>query len=204
MIALGIDGGSRRAGVAVMRHTPHAAPELLYAGLVRMDVVPWTDRLASERVYLLFTRTAELVREWRPDLVCIEKIRVRGGGAHRNLDSYLVGAQAQEAAIVGALFGADQAALPQLRVIEALAVQVRSRLRIKARKSEAAKTEARRRFNREYDVELGLCGFAAAADGPVPETMTDVTDAIALAAAAPFFVAGDVPCPTPTRSRKKR
>lgn len=187
MIVLGVDGGSRRAGAAVVKFGPDG-PQLLDARLIRMDIQPWTDRRASERLYFLFSTIAALTTEWRPDLVGVELSRVRNGGKHRNLDAYLVTAKSQQSAVLGALHGAIAADLTGLRVVEVPASQIRSRLRIKARATDAAKEAVRTLFNKLCPLELQIAGFNAP-DGPVPDSMYDVTDAIAVAWTAPCFVA---------------
>lgn len=183
-VCMGIDGGSLKAGMAIVSAT-NDEQELITARLIRMDVVPYKERSAPERLFYLCEVIRDAVIEFRPDIISIEHIRVNNGGF--NMDSYLVSAKAQQSAVIGALLAAKEHNIP-IKIIQPMASQVRARLGIKAKKRKEAKDEVRKFFNKKCEIELLSCGFVDTIDGPVGKSICDVTDAVSYAWTARSFM----------------
>lgn len=164
---LGVDGGSRKAGFALLKFEKGGA-RLFYAELLRLDLARHKDLTLAERLYQVMQKTAELTRVYRPSIVVVEKIRVNRGG--RNIDSTMISAQAEAAAAVGAVSAGCEPTL-------VLANQVASTLRLTGRKREEKKKQTQEKIIKLFGddlLELGLLD-------PVKGVQEDIADATALA-----------------------
>lgn len=169
MLFLGIDAGSRKTGYALVETTGDRR-SLIAVDLLRLDLVPYTDMPLANRLSTLYVQTKRRIEKYKPDMVVVELIRMRGGG--KNLDSYLITARAMQTAELAA-------SLNGVPVIESLASQTRSIMNILGRKREAQKAAAVRAANRMFPDRLKALGF--------PKGLTsaddDVADAIMMALA---------------------
>lgn len=164
---LGVDGGSRKTGFAVLK-IENSEARLFYAELLRLDLVPYRDYPTARRLLRLKERTTELILEYRPDIVVVEKIRVNRGG--RNMDSTLISAQSEAAASMGV----HQASMEPLLV---LANQVSSTLGIKGRSRDAKKQQTQDKIQKLFLDDLMGLGLY----DPINGVQEDIADATALA-----------------------
>ena len=67
MIILGIDPGTSSIGYSILE--THAAPRLLHAGVFRLERIS-----PEERLLALHTRVRELIDQWKPETLAIEKL----------------------------------------------------------------------------------------------------------------------------------
>lgn len=173
MRIMGIDEGSRKAGIAVVDIDP-SQRRLVYAAQLRLDKAPYSKMEAPERIYHLYDQIKTAIRAYAPDLVSLEHIRVNMGG--KNMDAMLVVARAQSAASIAAYEC-------KIRSIEIMANQVRSCLGVKAKRRDEAKDAMREVVNKMFAEDLASLGFI---DGIV-KSAEDVSDAIALALAGNYY-----------------
>lgn len=173
MRIMGIDEGSRKAGIAVI-DIDHSQRRLVYAAQVRLDKAPYSKMEAPERIYHLYDQTKAAIRSYAPDLVSLEHIRVNMGG--RNMDAMLIVARAQSAVSIAAFECG-------VRSVEIMANQVRSCLGVKAKRRDEAKDAMREVVNKMFAEDLAQLGYL---DGLV-KSAEDVSDAIALALAGNYY-----------------
>lgn len=169
MLFLGIDAGSRKTGYALVE-TVGDKRSLIAVDLLRLDIVPYTDMPLANRLSTLYVQTKRRIEKYKPDMVVVELIRMRGGG--KNLDSYLITARAMQTVELAASLGG-------VPVIEALASQTRSIMNVHGRKREDQKAAARRAANRIFPDRLTALGFPKG----LTEAEEDIADALVMALA---------------------
>lgn len=124
---VGIDAGSRKAGLCLFTQEPGQLLRLDYVSHIRMDTAAWKEVDLSHRLFQLHESVYIELGILEPDLVVLEHIIVRGGG--KNLDAYLTSGRAQEAVELAAMrLGIPVVGMP--------ASVARSRLGITAKKGE--------------------------------------------------------------------
>ncbi len=173
MRVLGVDAGSRKVGFALV-DVSGKDYRLDEVGVIRLDLVPYTNMPLPQRLSELYPMMTALGQRLRADFAVVEKIRVRGGG--KNLDAYIASARSMQTV---------ELALSQsgIEVVEALAVQTRSIMKVGGSSRAVQKRRAIALVNKIYADRLPALGYPKGLRMNPEGPDADIADAVLMAVA---------------------